>query len=1079
MTTTPRYRLVAGSHVALGPVGLDPDQQQVVDHRGGPLLVLAGPGTGKTTTLVEAIVARIEAGADPGSVLALTFSRKAAHQLRDRVNARLGRTISHPVCATFHSFAYAVLRRYLPTEGYLDPVRLLSAAEQDLIIRELLARPRSEEGPISWPPALAAALGTRGFAREVASVVARTQERGLGFERLARLGAETDRPEWIAAADFMEQYDAVLGGQGLLDYAGLIAQTVALLQDPASPARADLRRALSHVFVDEYQDTDPAQVALLKAIAGDGRNLIVVGDPHQSIYGFRGADLRGITMFPEEFRTEQGAEAPVVALVNTRRYGRRIAAVAARLQTRMGLAGSAAVTRLAMVPAEPVEGVPEGRVRALVCDSERAEAEHIADLLRRAHLDDGVPWSAMAVLVRSGRDGIPVLGRALQAAGVPIEVAADEVPIARAPAVQPLLVGLRAAGVMAEGDPDGWLDGGRVKALLTSPLGGLDAADLRVLGRLLRETERGRASIEGRDPRGSDQLLVSLIREPGEWRDLSRAQQGPSRASALAGLLSEAAEQVREGAAVEQVLWRLWSQTSWPARLRAATQRGGTGARLAHRDLDAILALFEAAERAESQRGHLGVEAFLEELEGQQIPADTLAERGVRGDAVRLLTAHRSKGLEWDLVIVAGVQEDTFPDVRRRISLLHADEIGHRAVQSPPTRREQIAEERRLFYVACTRARRALVVTAVASSDDDGPQPSRFLEELGVPVETITGRPPHPLSLTGLVAELRRTVQDDHASAALRQAAAWRLARLAEVEVGGRRVVPGADPDQWWGNRRLSEAAQPLRPTDEPLPVSASMLTAVTECPTRWFLEREAEGRQPSSQAQGFGNVAHAIADRISRGDLSADVTRLDEVMAQVDEVWSQLPFRTPWSQSREREALQAALRRFLSWHLRAQARPVVATEQPFTVTCRLPDESVVVLRGTADRLELDNEGRLVVVDLKTGKYPAEKIAEHPQLGLYQLAVAEGGFAEVAGEGREPGGAELWQLRQESRGLLKIQSQPPPQADEEGWLPVQRLLAEATGILRSERLSARPGKQCERCPFDAFCPATSGGTVLQ
>ncbi len=197
------------------------------------------------------------------------------------------------------------------------------------------------------------------------------------------------------------------------------------------------------------------------------------------------------------------------------------------------------------------------------------------------------------------------------------------------------------------------------------------------------------------------------------------------------------------------------------SRLRHQTELGGQSARLAHRDLDAICALFDAAARSEEQSGHVGLREFLDTLSAQEIPADTLAERGVRGDAVRLLTAHRSKGLEWDLVVVAHVQEGAWPDLRRRNTLLGADRISRDGLVPPLTTSALLAEERRLFYVAATRARRRLVVTAVASPDDDGEQPSRFLGELGAgaPVHQ-QGRPRRPLSLAGLVADLRRTAAD-------------------------------------------------------------------------------------------------------------------------------------------------------------------------------------------------------------------------------------------------------------------------------------------------------------------------------
>src|SRR5689334_18009221 len=160
MSSPTTYHLVR-PHVVTEIPTLDEHQQQVVDHSGGPLLVLAGPGTGKTTTLVEAIVRRIDEGAHPDSILALTFSRKAAEQLRDRVAARVGRTMSASIGSTFHSFAYGLIRAKVPADLYEGPLRLLSAPEQDVVLQELLTdAPES----IRWPDSLKHAVGTRGFA---------------------------------------------------------------------------------------------------------------------------------------------------------------------------------------------------------------------------------------------------------------------------------------------------------------------------------------------------------------------------------------------------------------------------------------------------------------------------------------------------------------------------------------------------------------------------------------------------------------------------------------------------------------------------------------------------------------------------------------------------------------------------------------------------------------------------------------------------------------------------------------------------------------------------------------------------
>src|SRR3954463_13806137 len=198
------YRLVPPSHAVTERVSLDAEQQRVVDHAGGPLLVLAGPGTGKTTTLVEAIADRIEhRGVDPSQILALTFSRKAAESLRDRVTARVGRTLSDDLSRTFHSFAYGLVRAYAPSGMYDAPLRLLSAPEQDVVLQELLTH---ADESVVWPDALRQAVGTRGFAREVLDVLARAREKGLDGPSLSKLGSEHALPEFEAAGLFLEHY---------------------------------------------------------------------------------------------------------------------------------------------------------------------------------------------------------------------------------------------------------------------------------------------------------------------------------------------------------------------------------------------------------------------------------------------------------------------------------------------------------------------------------------------------------------------------------------------------------------------------------------------------------------------------------------------------------------------------------------------------------------------------------------------------------------------------------------------------------------------------------------------------------
>lgn len=1067
------YRL-APPPSAVGVPVLDEHQRSVVEHPGGPLLVLAGPGTGKTTTLVEAVVDRIEnRGVRPDQLLALTFSRKAAEQLRDRVTARLGRTLSGAVSSTFHSFAYGLVRRYAPAELYAAPLTLLSAPEADVVLQELLAdHPES----VRWPERFRMAIGTRGFAREVQTVIARARERGLDPDQLVALGREEGIEEFVAAGWFLEQYLDVLGAQSAIDYPDLIMRGVIEAERHA----AELRAEFACVFVDEYQDTDPSQVALLQALAGDGRDLIVVGDPDQSIYGFRGADVNGILDFPSQFLTRERRHAPVVALGTTRRFGSRLLRASRSIAAGISVRGSipAAAYDTFRNP-HPLAQDP-GRAEVLTFDTDRAETEHIADLLRRAHLEDGIDWSDMAVLVRSGRTSIPQLRRSLTAAGVPVEVAADETPLVREPAAAVLLDAL---GIVVDADVESDLDEryvrpDRCEELLTGPLGGLDATDVRALTRTLRARFPDVAAHDlVRRAVLDPSLLDPEENGDGEERVLGRVRR-------LAVLLAEARAALKEGAGAEQVLWTLWDGAEWGQRLRAQVESGGAAARLAHRDLDAVVALFDTAAKIEGRQEFTSVETFLATLRAQEIPADTLADKGVRGSAVRLLTAHRSKGLEWGLVVVAHVQEGAWPDLRRRDSLLGPDRIApalpdgrHGGLLPPLTRTAMLAEERRLFYVAATRARSRLVVTAVKSPDDDGDQPSRFINELGLREDQIrhrVGRPTRPLSLAGLIAELRRTAADPAQPDALREAAARRLQKLAATEVRGKRIALAADPSTWWGLRAPTYASAAVRPEDRPITLSASALEAILTCPAQWFLAREAGGAVTDSSSQGFGKVVHAIAEQLARGDL--DAATVEDLMPFVDEVWGRLEFRTPWSAAREREAVQDVLARFLTWHRRPGARTVIGFEEQLTAKVSLPSGETVRLNGYADRLELDESGRIVVVDLKTGKYPptAQEVKEHGQLGLYQLAVEHGAASELA-PGATSGGAELIQLRHPAGSgseLPKVQVQAPEPPE------IITQLEKAVATVRAEEFVARPGKQCDRCQFVALCPAQTSGSVL-
>jgi superfamily I DNA/RNA helicase/RecB family exonuclease len=1046
--------------VAVDPPRLDDAQRAVVEHPGGPLLVLAGPGTGKTTTLVEAVAARVARGTDPGRILVLTFSRKAAGELRDRIGRRLARTTVEPAASTFHAFCLSLLNADRAQGS--PPLRVLSGPEQDVAVRELLRGTLGRAAPIRWPAEVEAALGTRGLADEVAAVLARIAERDVELRALVEVdpaGAE----RWSALAQFADCYLDVLDARGMLDHAGLIRRALLRLDRPE--AHAAVRARYDAVFVDEYQDVDPAQVKLLGHIAGDGRDLVAFGDPDQSIYAFRGAEVREILEFGHRFPTRAGSAAPTLVLGVSRRATPGLLGasreVARRLPT-SGLSGAVARRHRALVSVLP-PGVGT-ELEARTFGSSAAELGHVSDVLLRAHLEDGLPWREMAVLVRSGVRDIPVVRRVLGAAGVPVLVAADEAPLRCEPAVATLLTALEMA---AEDSPPA---PGAAEALLRSPLGSLDPVGLRTLGRGLRNAAR----TAGKAVMPAAELIRDALLDPALTAEVSDPAADAVRE--LAALLAGAARLCRSGAGPHDVLWHLWSGTDWPTRLEQAAAGSGPVAARADRDLDAVCSLFGLAEQAQHHPGRVDLRHFLAAVEAQDVPFETPGEAERGADAVALMTAHRAKGLEWQLVAVVSVQEGAWPDLRRRGTFLSGDRITASGLAPPPTVSAAIAEERRLFYVAVTRARSRLLVTAVSGGDSDQDRPSRFLDELGVPVQESPDGFGRGLSASTLVAELRSVVTDETVGESLRRAAAARLAALVRARGPDRAaLVPAADPEAWWGVAEPSVAPEPVRDPGAPLELTTSAVAGLVACPLRWFLSSQVGAARSASSAAVVGSLLHALAERAG----AAEAAEPDELVARLNELWEQVSFEAPWQAEQQREEAQAALARFLGWHAGRPDRTLLGVEVPFRIEMEAGGTSVR-LSGRVDRVERDASGAIRIVDLKNGRTAVSKaeVADHVALGAYQLAAAAGGLDQVVGDDEICGGAELVMLRQPDRsGRPKVHTQPAATGPDGAGRFVEHLDA-AARRLRAERFDPVPSAECEMCEFRRCCTAHAHGGGL-
>jgi superfamily I DNA/RNA helicase len=984
--------------------------------------------------LVEAAVQRVERdGLDPERILILAPGRLAADSLRDRFTARLDRSLSTTPARTWASYAFDLIRR-AKAEGVLPlarPPRLLSGPEQDLIIKELLEGHAMPGLELPWPQDLGAALETRGFRQEVRQLFDRIIESGRTAEDLAALAYECNRPDWIAAADLYSEYRDVLDLRmpEAFDPAGIITAARQIFQDAPEFLAAE-RERLQLILVDDIQEANPAVFELLADIAG-GKDAYVASSPDTVVQGFRGARPDLVAELPR-LLSRNGAAVLERPLWTAHRHAPAVAqawlGVASRISQR---SGGQLARRLEQPPEVSLGGRAEsgstasmdaarvrGSVEAHLLPSPMHELRYVAQRILEAQLNDNRALGEIAVIVRNGGQ-LSQLQRYLSSQGIPVRVPVAESAVRDEVAVRPLLDAYAVAL-----DPDVLAPESAV-SLLTSRIGGATSIELRRLRQSLRREE-----LLGGGGRSSDALLVEALLEPGALGSLGIEGRSARRVARMIQAGREAA--ARPDGNAETVLWALWHSAGLAARWTETALAGGTSGARADRDLDAMMALFHTAERFVDQLPGSSPEQFLEYLLNQELPMDTLAARAQLEDAVELLTPASAAGREWPVVIVAGLQEGVWPNIRLRGELLgstlFADAVEHGTEyalqQGPLTRLREIRyDELRSFSAAVSRAREVLVCTAVSSEDE---QPSSFLDYVS-PLQPSQGRRgftqvERPLTLRALVAELRQHAQLDGRFSAEATEAASVLATLASASP----PVPGAHPDTWWGLAPLSSEEQVVPPGGTVV-VSPSKVESVQKSPLDWFIQA-AGGEAATDFARSLGTLVHAIAQDLPE---ASGAEYVEELVRR----WPSLGMKDNWEGKLDYQRAEGMVRKLAQYILlmRSEGRSLLGVEQDFEVKLddvRPPsgepgaasgaDEAwdgfprAAVLRGQVDRLEIDSQGRLVIVDLKTGKRQPGKaeLARHPQLGAYQAAVLAGGFADGDGDmlHSTPGGAVLAQL---------------------------------------------------------------------
>jgi len=997
------------------PVVLDAGQQAVVDlPDGASAAVLGAPGSGKTTTIVELIADRIDGrGWSPDSLLVLASSRAAATRLRDRLALRVGKPSNGPLARTVSSLAFELVGAAARAAGAAPP-RLVTAAEQDADIAALLdGHLETSSGP-GWPEPLDQNVRClRGFRTELRELMARATEYDVTPGRLRELGRSTARPAWVAAADFIEEYLAIVSSSraAQLDPAELARFAVAAIRQGGSIHQGspdDRVAALRLVVVDDLQEATESTLALLRALRERGVAVIAFGDPDVAANAFRGGEPDALGRLSAVLGDPELTQL-VLPIVHRQPAALRALTNAVIVEGRLGTAAAGRQRAATARDDASSSKVPLARIEAT---SPAREWAAIARLLREEHLDRDVPWNQLAVIVRSSAHA-PGIARALALAEVPTRTAGGGVALRDETAARGLLslveLGVGRRELTAE----------LATELLLSAYGGLDALGLRRLRLSLRAEE-----LEGGGSRTSDVLLVEALSAPGRFAtiDSRPARQAERLAETLAELTAS------EGT-IEDLLWLAWDRSRLAKVWHDQALGSGPVAAEADRNLDAVVALFTAAKRFAERRPDAPAFEFLSEVLDAEVPEDVLTPRR-SDDAVLVTTPSGAVGLEFRTVVVAALQEGVWPNLRARGSLLEPQNLlralqssgeGEAAERAVDDRKLVLDDELRMFALAVSRASERVVLSAVANDDE---QRSVFFSLLPAETPLIDSTTKPPLSLRGFTGRLRRILADPRSNRADAAGAAGSLAELARLG------LPGADPADWHGLEPISSTGPLFE--GRSIPVSPSRVERLEESPLDWFLETIAGG--DSGVVAGVGTILHWAME-------TTDDPGVDRLWSAVESRWDELVFESPWLAQRQKQLARGfteALADYLA-DFQRDGKILVAAEGRFTLEYgELPAPRAsepaaqgdvqpapatvpqIVVSGSIDRIERGPDGEVVIVDLKTGRpitSPAQ-IAAHPQLGAYQLAYAEGKFDEPLAEHGDhvPGGAKLLFVREGNGG---------------------------------------------------------------
>lgn len=880
---------------------LNSEQQKAVEHLNGPMLVVAGAGTGKTQVVTQRIARLIsEHKVSPAEILAITFTEKAANEMQSRVSELLGRYVLDVKITTFNSFGYDLLKRFAYDIGITPDVNVLSETQQLIFLRQNLDKLKLKYyAPLTGPESLLGDLAR--YFSKLKSQIILPHTYNLFAKKLQKKAS--DKSEIVTAnkhlelAGSYEAYEKLSREQNVIDFDDQVYLAVRLLRDNPD-LLSKLQNEIKYVLVDEFQDTNRAQGELIDLLVSKGSNLMVVGDDDQCIYRFRGAQIENILEFEQRYPNSTG-----VALRQNYRSSQLILDAAHKLIEHNN---PDRLESLYEIDKNLVAQFKGKKPELKSFGSIEEEAAWIADdIAKKVH--SGVAQSDIAILLRKNSQA-KILERYLSAIGVDSYFVGQNQDLYQQPAVKIMLNFLRCIV-----DPR---DDTSLYHLLSSPIYRVSPGTLRNYSASAQRLQISLSeSIKQNESKGSD--LAGIIEQIENWRE----QLNQENVGRLAYAFLEKTEYLK-------------------TLLSAATEDKQADQNIM--SLNQFFTTLLGYERVAEDTTAVGYVNALPILlgAGERLSIDELPE--LFTDKVRLISVHRAKGLEFELVYLFDMTQGTFPSINRHDSLeVPAGLTGSEAENSTKL---HIQEERRLMYVAMTRAKRELTMTY--SVDHGGKRawrPSMFLGEAFGEVVMEGG---------GILA--KRQIDQIEL-----------FATPAEVE----------------------KIDVPWRQGDK-LTLSAVQIETYLRCPAEFKLRFILNPPQMPSFSLSYGSLMHTCFQLYNQSKIDKKTISLERLQAHIKSNWPKEGFVYAEHSKRGLEQAISTITRFYKREEYANRHPEYverAFEVPFS-------EINVVLVGRFDAVYQDSKG-VEIRDYKTGastitdeKSANARAATSQQLALYALA---------------------------------------------------------------------------------------------